>query len=171
MSVRPFAIEFYLPHATRADQVAALLERVAAHTLDARPFRDPVEEQPALAQTTGVHPAVIKVALSAVVWFLAVAWLDFSGGAEVDLSLAVVTGFFVMFFTLFLVTASMAVNDQRWQLPKASFRKFLDDTVPIDRGTMRGREVLIHIAMLPMTLAVAGTLIGLVWSIVRAGSS
>ena len=35
MSVRPFAIEFYLPHATRADQVAALLERVAAHTLDA----------------------------------------------------------------------------------------------------------------------------------------
>ena len=159
MSVRPFAIEFYLPHATRADQVAALLERVAAHTLDARPFRDPVEEQPALAQTTGVHPAVIKVALSAVVWFLAVAWLDFSGGAEVDLSLAVVTGFFVMFFTLFLVTASMA-----------SFRKFLDDTVPTDRGTMRGRKVLIHIAMLPMTLAVAGTLIGLVWSIVRAGS-
>ena len=113
---------------------------------------------------------MIKVALSAVVWFLAVAWLDFSGGAEVDLSLAVVTGFFVMFFTLFLVTASMAVNDQRWQLPKASFRKFLDDTVPIDRGMMRGRDVLIHIAMLPVTLAVAGTLIGLVWSIVRAGS-
>ena len=170
MSVRPFAIEFYLPRATRADQVAALLERIEAHTLDARPFRDPVEEQAALAQNTGVHPAVIKVALSAVVWFLAVAWLDFSGGAEADLSLAVVTGFFVMFFTLFLVTASMAVNDQRWQLPKASFRKFLDDTVPIDRGTMRGRDVLIHIAMLPVTLAVTGTLIGLVWSIVRAGS-
>ena len=97
--------------------------------------------------------------------------LDFSGGAEVDLSLAVVTGFFVMFFTLFLVTASMAVNDQRWQLPKASFRKFLEDSVPIDRGMMRGRDVLIHITMLPVTLAVAGTLIGLVWSIVRTGSS
>ena len=35
---------------------------------------------------------------------------------------------------------------------------------------MRGRDVLIHITMLPVTLAVAGTLIGLVWSIVRAGS-
>ena len=35
---------------------------------------------------------------------------------------------------------------------------------------MRGRDVLIHIALLPVTLAVAGTLIGLVWSIVRAGS-
>ena len=133
--------------------------------------RTPVEEQPALTQITGVHPDAFKIALSAVVWLLAVAWLDFSGGAEVDLSLAVVTGFFVMFFTLFLVTASMAVNDQRWQLPKASFRKFLDDTVPIDRGMMRGRDVLIHITMLPVTLAVAGTLIGLVWSIVRTGSS
>jgi hypothetical protein len=170
MSVRPFSIDFYLPGATRADQVGALLERVEAYALDARPLHDPVEVQPALAETTGVHPAVIKVALSAVVWFLAVAWLDFYGGAEVDLSLAVVTGFFVMFFTLFLVTASMAVSDQRWQLPKASFTKFLDDTVPIDRGMMRGRDVLIHITMLPVTLAVAGTLIGLVWSIVRAGS-
>lgn len=64
----------------------------------------------------------------------------------------------------------MAVNDQRGQLPKESFRKFLDDTVPIDRGMMRGRDVLIHITMLPVTLAVAGTLIGLICSVVRAGS-
>jgi len=169
MSVRPFSIEFYLPRATRADQVAALLERVEPHTLQTKRVPEPVDEQAAVAQITGVHPAVFKVALSAVVWFLAVAWLDFSGGAEVDLSLAVVTGFFVMFFTLFLVTASLAVNDPRWRLPKASFRKFLDDEVPIDRGMMRGRDVLIHIAMLPVTLAVAGTLIGLAWSVAHAG--
>jgi hypothetical protein len=169
MSVKPFSIEFYLPGSTRADRVAALLERVDARVLDTGPLRDPVEEQPALAQITGVHPAVIKVALSAVVWFLAVAWLDFSGGPEVNLSLAVATGFFVMFFTLFLVTASMAVNDPRWQLPRASFRKFLADNVPIDRGMMRGREVLIHVAMLPVTLAIAGTLIGIAWSVARAG--
>jgi hypothetical protein len=88
----------------------------------------------------------------------------------VYLSLAGVTGLFFMFFTLFLDTASMGLNDRRWQLPKASFREFLDDSVPIDRGAMRGRDVLIHITMLPVTLAVAGTLIGLVWSIARAGS-
>ena len=170
MSVRPFSIEFYLPRATRADQVAALLERVDARVLGHRPLHDPVEVQPALGEITGVHPAVIKVAPSAVVWFLAVAWLDFSGGVEVDLPLAVVTGFFVMFFTLFLVTASLAVNDPRWRLPKASFRKFLEDSVPIDRGMMRGRDVLIHITMLPVTLAIAGTLmIGLAWSVARAG--
>ena len=170
MTVRPFSIEFYLPGATRADQVSALLERVDTRVLDDRPLCVPVEEQPALAPTTGVHPAVIKVALSAVVWFLAVAWLDFFGGPEVNLSLAVATGFFVMFFTLLLVAASMAVKDPRWQLPRASFKEFLAANVPIDRGMMHGRDVLIHIALLPVTLAVAGMLIGLVWSVVRAGS-
>jgi hypothetical protein len=122
-----------------------------------------LEPEPALLPITGVHPAVIKIALSAVVWFLAVAWLDFSGGPEVDLDLAVVTGFFVMFFTLFLLTASMVVDDPRWKQPKARFIEFLKDEVPIDRGTMRGRDVLIHIILLPVCLAAAATLIGLVW--------
>jgi hypothetical protein len=122
-----------------------------------------LEPEPALLPITGVHPAVIKIALSAVVWFLAVAWFDFSGGPEVDLDLAVVTGFFVMFFTLFLLTASMVVDDPRWKQPKARFIEFLKDEVPIDRGTMRGRDVLIHIILLPVCLAAAATLIGLVW--------
>ena len=112
---------------------------------------------------TGVHPAVIKIAMSAVVWFLAVAWFDFSGGPEVDLNLAVVTGFFVMFFTLFLLAASMVIDDPRWKQPKARFGEFLKDQIPVDRGTMRGRDVLIHILLLPVCLAAAATLIGLVW--------
>ena len=72
-----------------------------------------LESDLALLPVTGVHPAVIKIAMSAVVWFLAVAWFDFSGGPEVDLNLAVVTGFFVMFFTLFLLAASMVIDDPR----------------------------------------------------------
>ena len=39
--------------------------------------------------------------------------------------------------------------------------------VPVDTGMMRGRDVLIQIAVLPVSLAVAGTLIGLIWTIVR----
>jgi hypothetical protein len=120
-------------------------------------------EEPALLPMTGVHPAVIKIAMSAVVWFLAVAWLDFSGGPEVDLNLAVVTGFFVMFFTLFLLAASMVIDDPRWRQPKVRFAEFLKDQIPVDRGNMRGRDVLIHIALLPVCLAAAATLIGLVW--------
>ena len=82
-----------------------------------------VEPEPALLPITGVHPAVIKIAMSAVVWFLAVAWFDFSGGPEVDLDLAVITGFFVMFFTLFLMAASMVIDDPRWKQPKGSLRR------------------------------------------------
>jgi hypothetical protein len=122
-----------------------------------------VEPEPALLPITGVHPAVIKIAMSAVVWFLAVAWFDFSGGPEVDLNLAIVTGFFVMFFTLFLLAASMVIDDPRWRQPKARFAEFLNDQIPIDRGAMRGRDVLIHILLLPVCLAAAATLIGLVW--------
>jgi hypothetical protein len=119
--------------------------------------------EPASLPVTGVHPAVIKIAMSAVVWFLAVAWFDFSGGPEVDLYLAVVTGFFVMFFTLFLMAASMVIDDPRWKQPKARFAEFLNDQIPVDRGTLRGRDVLIQITSLPVCLAVAATLIGLVW--------
>ena len=168
MSVRPFSMEFYLPHATCADHVAELLDRVEAHTVDARSLRDPAEERPALAETNGVHPAVVKVALSAVAWFLAVAWLDFSGGAEVDPSLAVVTGFFVMFLTLFLVTASMVVNDARWQPLKASFRKC--STIAFRSTGRDARRMSSSIAMLPVSFAIAGTLIGLVRSVADAGS-
>ena len=68
--------------------------------------------------------------MSAVVWFLAVAWFDFSGGPEVDLNLAVVTGFFVMFFTLFLLAASMVIDDPRWKQPKAPSAEFLETKFP-----------------------------------------
>jgi hypothetical protein len=62
---------------------------------------------------------------------------------------------------------SMIINDPRWSQSKASFTKFIKDDISIDRGTMPGRDVLIHITLLPASLAVVGTLIGLIWSIVR----
>ena len=98
-----------------------------------------VEPEPALLPITGVHPAVIKIAMSAVVWFLAVAWFDFSGGPEVDLDLAVITGFFVMFFTLFLMAASMVIDDPRWKQPKARFAEFLNDQIPNRQGNHAGQ--------------------------------
>ena len=129
-----------------------------------------VPAEPPQRPATGVHPVVIRVALSGVAWVLAVTWLNFAAGMEVDLDLAVVTGFFVMFLTLFLLTASLVVNDPRWRQRKTSFAEFLDDKVAIDTYTMRGREVLIHISMLPITLAAGGTLIGFVASMLRLGA-
>jgi hypothetical protein len=77
------------------------------------------ESESAFGPTTGIHPAVFKVALSAVAWFLAVAWLNFAGGIEVDWVLSVMTGFFVMFLTLFLVAASMKTALDRRNLELA----------------------------------------------------
>lgn len=129
----------------------------------------PDQSEPAQRPASDVHPVVIKVLLSAVSWFLAVTW-NFASGMEVDFDLAVVTGFFVMFLTLFLLTASLVVNDPRWRQRKTSFAEFLDDEVAVDTYTMRGREVLIHITMLPITLAAGGTLIGFIASMLRLGS-
>jgi hypothetical protein len=67
----------------------------------------PSQSERGLPSLTGVDAAIVKPALSAVVWFLAVAWLDFSGGPQVDLVLTFVSGFFIMFLTLLLLAASL----------------------------------------------------------------
>jgi hypothetical protein len=73
----------------------------------------PSQSERGLSSLTGVHAAVVKIVLSAVVWFLAVAWLDFSGGPQVDPVLTVVTGFFIMFLTLLLLAASTVIDNPR----------------------------------------------------------
>lgn len=117
------------------------------------------------ASEAGVHPIVIKIAIGAVLWFLAVTWLAFAGSAETDFLLVIVILFFGLFLGLFLLTASYTVSDQRWPVRETSLRKFLTSDVGIGSGTMRGRDVLIEIALVPVALAFAATLIGLAWVI------
>ena len=117
--------------------------------------------------TTGVHPVVFQIGLSAAVWFVAVSWLYFAWGRHVDLDLAVTTGFFIMFFTLFLVAAAGIINDPRWSQQRVTFRTFLGSDVPTYTGEMRGRDALIEITLIPVSLAFAATIIGLAWLYLR----
>jgi hypothetical protein len=117
------------------------------------------------ASETGVHPMAAKIAIGAAIWFLAVTWLSFAWGGETDFLLVIVVLFFAFFLGLFLLTASYSVKDPRWPVRETSFREFLDSDVRIGSGTMRGRDVLIEIATMPIALALAGTLIGLAWVI------
>jgi hypothetical protein len=55
------------------------------------------------------------------------------------------------------------LKDSRWRQRKTSFREFLDSEVGTDTGPMRGREVLLEIAVIPISLAFAATLIGVIW--------
>jgi hypothetical protein len=115
------------------------------------------------AQETSVHPGVVKIILGATAWFLIVTWISFARGGEVDLNLAVVILFFLFFLGLFLLTSSFAVNDPRWRQRDTSFREFLKSEVSTATGKMRGRDVLIEIATVPVSLAFAATVIGLIW--------
>ena len=68
------------------------------------------EREQALCPIAGFHPVVVKIAISAVVWFLAVMWLDFAGGTKVDSSFAVAAGAFVVLFTLLLGVAEFLTD-------------------------------------------------------------
>jgi hypothetical protein len=116
---------------------------------------------------TSVHPIVVEIAVAAAIWFVAVTWLDFARGPGVDLDLAVVTLFFVIFFALFLLTATYGRDDPRWHLPATSFHAFLRARVGTATGPMRGTDVLLEIALVPVSLALAATLIGLVWVVLH----
>ena len=95
--------------------------------------------------------------------FLAVTWLAFAGSGGVDIDLTIVTLFFAIFFTLFLLLASFSVADPRWPTRNTSVREFLTSKVGLATGS--GRDVLIEIALVPVVLAFAATLIGLAWVI------
>ncbi len=116
-----------------------------------------------VASEAGVHPVVVKIVLGAALWFLLVTWLSFAWGPEIDYLLVIVTLFFGIFFTLFLLTASYSTHDPRWPVRDMSFREFLSSDVGIGSGTMSGRDVLLEVALIPVALAFAATLIGLAW--------
>ena len=113
---------------------------------------------------TGVHPVVAEIGVGAALWFLLMSWLDFARGGEIDYLLTIATLFFVIFFGLFLLTASYTLHDPRWPLRDTSFRQFLRAKVGTATGIMRGRDALIEIALVPVSLAFAATVIGFAWS-------
>ena len=117
------------------------------------------------ATEVGVHPIAVETALAAALWFIAVVWVVFAAGPEIDYLPVIVTLFFMMFFTLFLLTASYSVKDPRWPSRTMRLREFLRSKVAIGSSTMSGRDVLIETALIPVALAFAATLIGLAWVI------
>jgi hypothetical protein len=121
---------------------------------------------PSKAQTS-VHPAVIEIALAAALWFIAVTWVSFAGAGGIDWILVVVTLFFAFFFALFLFTASYGLKDARWRQRNTTLREFLDSEVGTATGPVSGREVLLEIAVMPVSLALAATVIGLIWVATR----
>ena len=117
----------------------------------------------------GVHPAVIMLAAGLVVVFLLSITFFLTSDAASDLNLFGVVGFAMIFFTLTLGLASRAARDQRWggtgeRLTRESLAEFVEGDIEIATGTLSGREALVQILVLPMTLAAGMVVIGLVFA-------
>lgn len=114
-----------------------------------------------------VHPAVIKIALGAAAAALAAMWLTFGWTLEIGYLLAIVSVFALVFFATLLIPLSYTRGDPRWRRRRTSFARFLEQRIPIHDARVPGREVLLQIALLPVTLAFAFTAIGLIWTLLH----
>jgi hypothetical protein len=127
------------------------------------PLRMPMDTQADEAAPVGIHPYAIGTALAAAIWFVIAMAISFSGTLESDYLIAVTVGFSVIFFWLLLSTAMRAADYACRALPRFSFRRFLAGEVPINTGKVSGREALVQILVLPITLAIGATVIGTVF--------
>lgn len=109
------------------------------------------------------HPAILKIGLGASLWFLAAMWLAFSWTTEGGFAIAVATVFLIVSFTTVLLCTSYTQGDPRWHRRYVTLSRFLEGRVSIATGPVRGREVFIQILLIPVSLALAMTMIGIVW--------
>jgi hypothetical protein len=140
------------------------LKRAALRLVPSAPHAD-IEADPA-KPTHGVPPVAIGVAALAAAWFVFASVVSFSGEGNGNYVLAVVVGFAVIFFGLTLGLANRAAHDRRYGVESIDLEEFVEDNVAIETGVIAGREAIVQILMLPVTLAVGVTLLGIVFWVV-----
>ena len=125
------------------------------------PFRHGPERRKQLLPATAVHPGAIAIALVASATLLIAAWAGFAGGPT-SLVLTVVTVLLVVLFGCLVGGGMMGRNMTPEREQERSFSDFLNGDVDIATGRISGREALLQIICLPITLAVGGIAIILI---------
>lgn len=105
--------------------------------------------------------------MAAAFWFLAAVSLTFGRDIEANYLIAVILAFTIAFSALVLLTGSFTSFDPRWQLERLQFARFLGCRAEIATGTIRGRQAMIQILALPVSLAFGVTVIGLIWLLIN----
>jgi preprotein translocase subunit SecG len=113
--------------------------------------------------THAIHPTALKIAMIAVVWFIVAMALAFGRTLESDYIMAVMIGLAVIFFGLTLGLGLRSAHQRRWSEKPVSFDRFVHDDVAIETGKVPGREALVELLTLPMTLALGATVIGIIF--------
>jgi hypothetical protein len=109
-----------------------------------------------------MHPGAVGAALVVAVWFVIVMAISFSLTAETAYLMAVVVAFSIIFFTLTLGIASRGARAGNPDA-KPTFRQFLAGEVGIHTGEVSGREALVQLLTLPITLALGAMAIGMIF--------
>jgi hypothetical protein len=107
---------------------------------------------------TTIHAIAVAIPIATFIWFLLAIWIVFGGG-EASLVLAVITFLGLMYVSLIAGGGALARDVSIGRPLPRSFREFLDGEVEIATGRITGRQALMQIAVVPVTLTVGGTAI------------
>lgn len=118
-----------------------------------------------LKPATNVHSGAVAAALAAYGWFIAVAWVAFGRGyAALDLVVVVLIS--VVLLGLLAGGAMMSRNMTPDRELTRTFSEFVNGKVDTETGQVSGRAALVQIVVMPILLAIGGTMIAAIWIIV-----
>lgn len=115
----------------------------------------------------GIHPQAFRLPLIATAWLILAMAISFTHTLETGYLMAIIIGFAIIFFGLTIGLAMHASGSAGWLGSRSSFRRFVQGEVRIHTGTISGHEARVQLTVLPVTLALGGMAIGLVYLLVR----
>ncbi len=145
------------------DRLAPLRPGPAAPTLRLVPRadHDTLQSAAPVVGQTGVHSAAIALVPMLYGTMMLVMWLAFGGDLATALLFTVIAVFGILYFGL-LVGGILVSDAASLGATVRSFRQFVAGRVEVDRGVTTGRDALIQILGLPVTLVFAAILLSII---------
>ena len=106
-----------------------------------------------------MHPGVYKLALLCWVMLLAVFWVTFATSANATFMVAIGTVYAIVFFGVPFLMSRIAGNPSTASF---SLGDFLDGRFDTLYGPIGGREALLQVIMVPLSLSIGGIAIGFI---------
>jgi hypothetical protein len=106
--------------------------------------------------------AVYRTVLAAFAWMILVSWITFGSGREADYTLALAALLMFVFRAIPIVIFVTASHHMKAR--QETLGHFLSTPIDTATGWLSGREAWIEIAIIPVSLALAATLIGIVYA-------